>query len=66
MSEMIEDDLEAFMREPMLASVATVRPDGSPHVVPAWFEWDGNRCTSRPRPTLARLETCDTIPGCRS
>jgi PPOX class probable F420-dependent enzyme len=41
MSEMIEDDLEAFMREPVLARVATVRPDGSPHVVPVWFEWDG-------------------------
>jgi PPOX class probable F420-dependent enzyme len=37
-------DLEAlgeFLAEPNLCRVATMDPDGEPHVVPAWFWWDG-------------------------
>jgi PPOX class probable F420-dependent enzyme len=41
MSAMTGDQFDAFVGEPVLARVATVRPDGSPHVVPVWFEWDG-------------------------
>jgi PPOX class probable F420-dependent enzyme len=41
MSAMKTNQLEAFLREPLLARAATVRPDGSPHIVPVWFEWDG-------------------------
>lgn len=33
--------LAQFMREPNLGRVATVDPDGLPHVVPAWVHWDG-------------------------
>jgi F420H(2)-dependent biliverdin reductase len=30
----------AFMRERHLATLSTLRPDGSPHVVPVGFTWD--------------------------
>lgn len=30
---------ELFSR-PLLARLATVRPDGAPYVVPLWFQWD--------------------------
>ena len=33
--------LNEFLREPNLARVATVDQDGEPHVVPAWYWWDG-------------------------
>ena len=33
--------LNEFLREPNLARVATLDEHGEPHVVPAWFWWDG-------------------------
>jgi PPOX class probable F420-dependent enzyme len=30
----------AFFRRPLLARLASVRPDGAPYTVPLWFEWD--------------------------
>ncbi len=35
------DLLAEFLAEPNLARVATVDGAGDPHVVPAWFWWDG-------------------------
>jgi F420H(2)-dependent biliverdin reductase len=34
-------DVEAFLAERHLATLTTLRPDGSPHVVPVGFSWDG-------------------------
>jgi nitroimidazol reductase NimA-like FMN-containing flavoprotein (pyridoxamine 5'-phosphate oxidase superfamily) len=33
--------LNEFLAEPNLARVATIDDAGEPHVVPAWFWWDG-------------------------
>lgn len=35
------DELDRFLREERTCRVATVRADGTPHVVPLWFVWDG-------------------------
>ncbi len=35
------DALADFLSEPNLGRVATIDPHGEPHVVPAWFWWDG-------------------------
>lgn len=40
--------VEAFLAEPHVATLTTLRPDGSPHVAPVRFTWDG---------TLARVMT---------
>lgn len=37
--------VEEFLKEPQMASLATVKPDGRPHVVPVWFEYDGREFT---------------------
>lgn len=34
-------EMEAFLKGPWAARLACLRPDGSPHVVPVWHEWDG-------------------------
>jgi len=34
-------EVESFLREPNVAALATVRPDGRPHVTPVWYEYDG-------------------------
>lgn len=35
------EEISAFLRGPYVASLACVRPDGRPHVIPVWQEWDG-------------------------
>lgn len=36
-----------FLTERHLASLTTLRPDGSPHVVPVGFSFDAHTCTVR-------------------
>ena len=36
----LPDEVLAFLAERHLASLTTLRPDGSPHVVPVGFSWD--------------------------
>ncbi len=33
--------MTAFLQGPWTARLAVVRPDGQPHVIPVWQEWDG-------------------------
>lgn len=35
------EELDAFLQSDALARVACLKPDGSPYVVPMWFQWDG-------------------------
>jgi nitroimidazol reductase NimA-like FMN-containing flavoprotein (pyridoxamine 5'-phosphate oxidase superfamily) len=37
---MNREQLDAFLAGPILARIATIR-DKHPHVVPMWFDWDG-------------------------
>ncbi len=44
MRKMSRDECWAFLlRRPRPAKLATVRPDGRPHVVPIWFDRDGEQ-----------------------
>jgi PPOX class probable F420-dependent enzyme len=36
-------ELDAFLALPNPAIVGTVRPDGSPHTVPTWYDWEDGR-----------------------
>jgi PPOX class probable F420-dependent enzyme len=38
---MSAEALDAFLREARIAKLATLNADGSPTIVPVWFEWDG-------------------------
>ncbi|MEV1328233.1 PPOX class F420-dependent oxidoreductase [Micromonospora costi] len=40
MGILTDEDL-ALLAEPQLAHVATIEPDGSPHVTPVWVDTDG-------------------------
>ncbi len=40
---MTGDEIDAFLREPRIADLATIRPDGSPHVAPVWYHYDGDK-----------------------
>lgn len=57
----VTPEVDAFLREPHPAVVATIRPDGSPHSVPTWYDWkDGlvlvNMDESRARLGHLRLD----------
>ncbi len=38
---MTPEELDAFLRRPFIAFIATVKSDGSPHITPVWFHYDG-------------------------
>lgn len=38
---MTQEQINEYLRRPMIGDLATVNPDGSPHVAPVWFRWDG-------------------------
>jgi PPOX class probable F420-dependent enzyme len=43
----LDDDVLAFLAERHLATLTTLRPDGSPHVVPVGFGYDHGTATVR-------------------
>ncbi|MER5933974.1 PPOX class F420-dependent oxidoreductase [Streptomyces sp. NPDC002054] len=36
----VSAQVDAFLTEPQIATLTTLRPDGSPHVAPVRFTWD--------------------------
>ncbi len=34
-------DIAEFLREPHVAALSTVRPNGRPHIASVWYEYDG-------------------------
>ena len=45
MPEQISADVQAFLSQPHVAALATVRPKGRPHVTPVWYNFDGTEFT---------------------
>jgi PPOX class probable F420-dependent enzyme len=39
----VPPDVDEFLSRPNPAVVATLRPDGSPHTVPTWYDWENGR-----------------------
>ncbi|MGH2661430.1 MAG: pyridoxamine 5'-phosphate oxidase family protein [Actinomycetota bacterium] len=37
--DLTDEEIDAFLRERRTVRVATVGPDGTPHVVPLWYVW---------------------------
>lgn len=56
MTAPISADVEAFLGEPHVAALATVRPDGRPHVTPVWYDFDGTEFTVSTFRTAQKLE----------
>ncbi len=42
MGAMAEGEVEAFLASGTLARLACLKPDGSPYVIPVWYQWDGS------------------------
>ena len=52
---MTHDEIDAFLREPRIADLATVKSDGAPHVAPVWFHYDGRKLFVIARPSAVKL-----------
>ena len=37
--DMTPEEMQAHLREPLIATIATVKRDGSPQLTPVWFEY---------------------------
>jgi DNA-binding IclR family transcriptional regulator len=44
-SAMTQTEIGELLGRSWAASLACIRPDGKPHVIPVWQEWDGERFT---------------------
>lgn len=54
MAEMTKEQMDSFLGQPRIARVATIRPNGGPHVVPIWYEWDGSALRFDTPPTFQK------------
>ena len=56
MPQLSADERESFLHQPgILCRIATIRPDGAPHVTPVWFIYDGGEIVVTPRKEAAWL-----------
>ena len=52
----VPPEVDAFLRRPNPAVIATLRPDGSPHTVATWYDWDDGRALVNMEVTRLRLQ----------
>ncbi|MBW8741783.1 MAG: PPOX class F420-dependent oxidoreductase [Gaiellaceae bacterium] len=52
----VPPDVDEFLSRPNPATIATLRPDGSPHSAATWYDWDGGRVLVNMDATRLRLE----------
>ncbi len=43
LKQLSAEEIADFLKLPLTARLACVRPDGTPHVIPVWQQWDGKR-----------------------
>jgi PPOX class probable F420-dependent enzyme len=55
-------ELVEFVRRPHPAVIATVRPDGSPHSVPTWYDWEDGRVLVNMSDSRKRLDNIRANP----
>jgi PPOX class probable F420-dependent enzyme len=59
MAEMTPSQRDDFLRETRIAKLATLNADGSPTIVPVWYDWDGQAATiftGRDSPKIRRIQ----------
>ena len=55
MPRMTPAEIDVFLRKPYLASLATIRIDGSPHVAPVWHQYDGESLRVLSEPSAMKI-----------
>jgi PPOX class probable F420-dependent enzyme len=60
----LSDAATAFLAERHLATLTTVRPDGTPHVVPVGFTWDSEELVARVITSRTSRKARNAAAGC--
>ena len=55
--------LHHLLAEARIVWLSTTRPDGRPHVVPVWFDWDGEIITVFSRPDAQKIRNVRHQPA---
>ena len=63
---MTPEQAKIFLSEPRIADLATVRPDGAPHVAPVWYHYDGDKVKIVADPTAVKLRNIDPVLALQS
>ncbi len=64
MARMTREQVDGYLRAPRIAKLVTLYPDGSPTVVPVWYEWDGGEArifTERGSAKAERIENDNRV-----
>ena len=59
---MTPEETADFLREPRIADLVTLRPDGSPHVAPVWYDYDGSLFRFIVGPTAVKVRNIQRDP----
>jgi PPOX class probable F420-dependent enzyme len=59
---MTEQEMELFLREPNLARLATIDPDGTPHLAPIWYLHHGGDLLMITNPTSRKVRNIRRDP----
>lgn len=62
MPSLTRQQIDEFLRTPVIARLATVKPDGAPYVVPVWQYWDGEAMYIIPRRGSRFIEHIEREP----
>src|SRR4029078_8773221 len=55
--------IRRFLEEEPVVWLSTVRPDGTPHIVPLWFWWDGGALVSASKPGAQKVRNLRAQPS---
>lgn len=45
MPRLTPPEIDAYLAGPHVAHFASIRPDGTPHISPVWYQWDDGKVT---------------------
>lgn len=62
MRALTNEEIKEFLAGPVVARVATIKPDGSPYVAPVWQEYDGQALYFIPREKSAFVPNIKANP----
>ena len=62
MGRMTTKQTEAFLSEPHIAVVATLQPDGSPHLTPVWHHFDSGKLMVLASPSTVKVRNIRRDP----
>ena len=54
--------IAAALEREAVVWLSTIRPDGSPHLVPLWFVWDGRAIHARSKPDAQKVQNLQANP----